>query len=103
MALKGRRYVVTAAAVQPLTSAFDPDLGHKPLQEILFTPAPGNTGEVFIGPSNVTTTANGTIIVDQLAASGVKVGPFPMGSVYADDFYVVGTANDVLYINVVLY
>lgn len=110
MALKGRQYTVTAAAVAPLSvaGAQNPDYasdtrpGHIPLQEITFKAATGNGGIVYIGNSNVTA-APANALIALSANQAFTSGPFPMGSVYADDFFVVGTANDTLYIFAVPY
>lgn len=111
MALIGRQYTVTATAVAPLatgtsatintTSTTQP--GHIQIQEISFKAAAGNTGDVFIGNSNVTAVpANALIKIEK--GTGFTSGPFSgNGPIYADDFYVVGTANDILHIYAVPY
>lgn len=115
MALYGKQYTVTATAVAPLaaspaskvidtTSTTNP--GHIEVVQIDFKAKAGNTGPVYIGGSNVTATpANALIALNATANSsdGYTCGPFAQGAVYADDFYVVGTANDVVFINVVPY
>ncbi len=110
MALKGRQYTVTAVAVAPLSTATasNPDYtsdtrpGHIPLQEISFKAPTANTGSVYIGNSNVTA-APANALIEVAKGTGFTSGPFPMGSLYADDFYVVGTTNDILYIYAVPY
>lgn len=104
MALKGRQYTVTASAVQPLTAAFDSTLGHVPIEQISFKTPSTNTGTVYIGPSTVTAVpANAFIELPK--GVGYTDGPFPIGSgqMYADDYYVVGTASDIVFIEVVLF
>lgn len=110
MALKGRQYTVTAAAVAPLSTAtaLNPDYtsntrpGHIPVQEISFKAPSTNTGTVYIGNSDVTAVPANALI-EVAKGTGFTSGPFPHGSVYADDFYVVGTASDVLFIYAVPY
>ena len=110
MALKGQQYTVTAVATAPLASTngkpanFSSDTapGHIELQEISFKAPAGNTGSVYIGNSNVTA-APANALIEVAKGTGFTSGPFPMGSVYADDYYVVGTANDILYIYAVPY
>lgn len=96
MALGGTQYTVTAVATRPfaLSSTSSPRV---PLQEISFKASAGNTGDVYIGNSNVTAVpANALIKVEK--GTGFTSGPFEDGPIYADDFYVVGTANDLLHI-----
>lgn len=102
MALYGRQYTVTATATQPLTAAYDADLGHVPIQQISFKTPTGNAGRVFVGPSSVTN-APANAYIELPAGVGYTDGPYPMGSAYADDYYVVGTANDTVFIHVTLY
>jgi len=107
MALKGRQYTVTAVAVAPLALpadgvATDAQPGHIPIKEIHFKTPVGNTGIVNIGNSNVTTTANALVILD--GDQSWSSGPHSdQANLYADDFYVIGTANDVVHIIVVPY
>lgn len=103
MALKGRQYTVTAVATQPLTAAFDSQLGHVPIMEISFKAPSGNAGTVYIGNSNVTA-APANAFIELPAGVGFTTGPHLVGSsqLYADDFYVIGTANDRVFIDVVL-
>lgn len=94
MALTGKQYTVTATATQPfpLSAAGL----HVPLQEISFKTPTANTGTVFIGNSNVTTTTN--ILIQLEKGTGFTSGPFDNGPVSLDDYYVIGTANDIVYI-----
>jgi hypothetical protein len=102
MALFGRQYTVTAAAVAPLATADGSAInitaptrpGHIQCQEIRFSAPAGNAASVFIGNSSVTTSAN--ILVEVRKGTTEVLGPFPMGTLYADEFFVVGTANDIL-------
>lgn len=111
MALKGRQYTVTAAAVRPLAAAgaLNPDYtsdtqpGHIQVQEISFKAPSTNTGTVYIGNSNVTA-APANALIEVAKGTGFTTGPFSGNApMYADDFYVVGTANDILYIYAVPY
>src|SRR5262245_38315885 len=94
MALRGTQYTVTAAAARP----FPPGTSglNTQIQEISFKAPTGNAGTVYIGNSNVTTAANA--LIELPAGSGFTSGPFDNGPVNAEDYYVVGTANDKLYI-----
>ena len=104
MALKGRQYTVTAAAVAPLALPANgvptnTQPGHIPIQEISFKAAAGNAGTIYIGNSDVTAVpANALIALP--ANQGFTTGPYDNGPEYADDFYVVGTANDTVFIYV---
>lgn len=113
MALKGRQYTVTATAVAPLKAAsgilgaIDPSSdtqpGHIPIMEISFKAAAANGGDVFIGNSNVTAAPTNALIKIE-KGTGFTSGPFTGNvSIYADDFYVVGTANDIVHIYAVPY
>lgn len=94
MPLRGTQYTVTAVATQPF-----PGNNATPriqLQEISFKGPSANSGSVFLGNSNVTTTTNR--LIEVAAGTGFTTGPFDNGPVYLDDFYVVGTNADVLFI-----
>lgn len=115
MALYGKQYTVTATAVAPLaaspaskvidtTSTTNP--GHIQIQSITFRAKAGNTGPVYIGNSDVTnspTNALGVLYSTATASDGWTDGPFQTGSQYADAYFVVGTANDTVFIEVVPY
>lgn len=94
MALTGTQYTVTATATRPFALAAGAP--RVPVQEISFKAPGGNTGTVYIGNSNVTTSTN--ILIEVTAGTGFTSGPFDNGPIYLDDFYVVGTANDRLFI-----
>jgi hypothetical protein len=106
MALKGRQYTVTATAVRPLAVAAgasnpnynsDTQPGHIAIQEITFSTPAGNTGAVYIGNSDVTAAPANALAI--IAKGNTLQFRFPHPQVvYADDFYVVGTLNDVVHI-----
>jgi len=113
MGLYGRQYTVTATATQPLaaaagkggvdtTSTTNP--GHIQVCQLDFKAKVGNTGVVYIGNSNVTAApANALITLNATAttAEGYTCGPYTNPSVYADDFWVIGTAGDIVFINLI--
>lgn len=104
MALLGRQYTVTATAVAPLALPADgvptsAQPGHIPLQQISFYTPAANAGNVFIGRSDVTAVP-ANCLIRLPAGTGYTSGPFDNGPEYADEFFVIGTANDVVHIHV---
>lgn len=90
MALMGTEYTVTATAARPFAGQ------HVPCQQIVFSGLTGNTASAYIGGSGLTATTNR--LAEVVKGGNYTIGPFATGPFYLDDIYVVGTANDKLFI-----
>jgi hypothetical protein len=95
---RGAQYTVTASAV-----ALNTALGYTDgtyYQQIKFFADPGNAGPVYLGGSTVTTVPANAFKV--IAAGGEhNIGPLAAGPIDASTVYIIGTANDTVYIEAI--
>lgn len=102
----GIQYTVTAGAVK-LSTALGvtvgadgvADVAQSHFKQIDFKAAAANTGTVYLGKSNVAATpANACASVEK--GTGYTIGPFQADSISSEDIFIIGTANDILFIAV---
>lgn len=101
MAIYFKQYTVTTTATS-LATVFGTTLPDPHLNAVILVAKAGNTGATYVGGSDVAATpAAAGLALNPTATLNDKVSIAPGGptlNISADKVYIIGTANDVLFI-----